>query len=126
MPKKENLTPAALAEKRQSRFLFTCVANILYIIPCLSCLAMAILLDGFSAPFGIAVGTMLLNLPVSLIAINRYNKKTGRMLVIALAAVLMAMHVVCCPLLGAWYIIMAPSFVLCCLMIAWSDVVVNH
>lgn len=126
MPQKKNLTPAELAEKKQNRFVFACVANILYIIPCLSCLAMGILLDGFSSPFIIAAVTMLANLPVSLVILNRYNKKTGRSLVILLSAVVMVLHLVTCPLLGAWYIIMAPSFVLYCLIIAWSEIVVNH
>lgn len=125
MPKK-NLTPAELTEKKQNRFIFACVANILYIIPCLSCLAMAILLDGFTAPFGVAIVIMLANIPVSLIALNRYNKKTGRNLVVILSAVLLLLHLAACPLLGAWYIIMAPSFILYCLIIAWSEIIVNH
>ena len=125
---KKNSTPspAELREKRQSRFIFTAVANILYIIPCLSCMAMAILLEGFTPSFIAALAVMLLNLPVCLIVISRYNKKSGRKAVIALAAVMLALHVICCPLVGVWYIVMAPSFVLYCLMIAWSDVVGNH
>lgn len=125
MPKK-NLTSAQQAEKKQNRFLFACIANILYIIPCLSCLAMAILIDGFSTPYIIAIVTMIANLPVSLVILNRYKKKTGRNLIILLSVIIMLLHIISCPLLGTWYIIMAPSFVLYCLIIAWSEIVVNH
>ena len=126
MAQKKNVSAAAELEKKQTRFAFACVANILYIIPCLSCLAMGILIDGFSPKFIFAIATMLLNLPSSLIILNLYKKKTGRPAAIAVCGVLLALHLVCCPIMGAWYIIMAPSFILFCLIIAWSDIIVNH
>ena len=126
MPQKKPLSTAEQAEKRQTRFAFACVANILYIIPCLSCLAMGILIDGFAPQFIAAIVTMLLNLPASLIILNLYKKKSGRMTAVVICAVMLALHLVCCPLLGAWYIIMAPSFILYCLIIAWSEIIVNH
>lgn len=122
MPKK---TPdlTAAAEKKQSRFAFCCVANILYIIPCLSCLAMGIMLDGFKGAFILALVTMLLNLPASLLILNQYKKKKSRTPTIAISIVMLAMHLISAPVVGTWYIIMAPSFVLYCLIIAWSDVI---
>ena len=126
MAQKKVPQAAAELEKKQTRFAFACVANILYIIPCLSCLAMGILIDGFSPKFIFAIVTMLLNLPASLIILNFYKKKSGRSAAIAICGVLLALHLVCCPVVGAWYIIMAPSFVLYCLIIAWSEIIVNH
>ena len=126
MAQKKSLTAAQLAEKRQTRFAFACVANILYIIPCLSCLAMAVLIDGFVPSFVIAIVTMLLNLPVSLVILDLYKKKKGRGIAIILCAVMLVLHLVCCMMIGAWYIIMAPSFILYCLIIAWSEIILNH
>lgn len=122
MPKKSpNLTDQT--EKKQNRFAFCCIANILYIIPCLSCLAMAIMLDGFKLPFIFAIVTMVLNLPVSLIILNQYKKKKSRTPTVAVSIVMLALHLITAPVVGTWYIIMAPSFVLYCLIIAWSDVI---
>lgn len=121
--KKNNIDLNAQAEKKQTRFIFACVANILYIIPCLSCLAMGVMLDGFSSSFILAIITMVLNLPASIVILNRYKKKANRPLCIAISAAVMVMHIISAPLLGAWYIIMSPSFVLYCLIIAWSDVI---
>jgi len=126
MAAKKPLTSREQAEKRRTRFAFACVANILYIIPCLSCLAMGVLIDGFKPVFIFAIVTMLLNLPVSLVILHLYKKKSGRMAAVMICAVMLVMHLVCCTLIGAWYIIMAPSFVLYCLIIAWSEIIVNH
>lgn len=122
----KNTDLSAQSEKKQNRFVFACVANILYIIPCLSCLAMGILLDGFGGSFVFAIVTMVLNLPASLIFLNMYKKKKGRMTCTVISAVIMLLHIVSIFFIGTWYLIMAPSFLLYCLIIAWSDVVENH
>lgn len=119
-----DLTEAS--EKKQNRFVFCCIANILYIIPCLSCLGMGIMLDGFTGSFIFALVTMVLNLPASLIILNQFKKKQGRTLTIVVSAVVIAMHLISAPLIGTWYIIMAPSFVLYCLIIAWSGVITTR
>ena len=126
MDEKKPLSSAAQAEKRQTRFAFACVANILYIIPCLSCLAMGVLIDGFVPTFIFAIVTMILNLPASLVILNLYKKKSGRMTAVIICALMLILHLVCCPLIGVWYIIMAPSFILYCLIIAWSEIITNH
>lgn len=84
---------------------------------------MAIMLDGFKLPFIFAIVTMVLNLPVSLIILNQYKKKKSRTPTVAVSIVMLALHLITAPVVGTWYIIMAPSFVLYCLIIAWSDVI---
>ncbi len=123
---KNNLPDAAALEKRQTRFLFPCVANILYVIPCLCCLGMGILSDGFTPAYIFAIVTVLLALPTSFFAIFAYKQKKFRGLVILLNAVVIACHVGVCLLIGAWYVIMAPALLLLLLMIAFSGIITKH
>ena len=114
------------AEKKNTRYIFACVANILYIMPCILCLAFGILSDGFSAPFLLAIVTALLAIPVAFTGLYCYKIKRGRAAVLALAAVQLGMHVVSAFLVTTWYLILAPAFLLTLVLIASSGVIANH
>ena len=113
-------------EKIITRYIFACVANILYVMPGIMCLAFGILSDGFSAPFLIAIITALLAVPTAFTGLYCYKIKKGRPAVLALAAVQLVMHVVSAFLVTAWYLILAPAFLLTLLLIATSKVIENH
>ena len=113
-------------EKATTRYIFACVANILYVMPGIMCLAFGILSDGFSAPFLIAIVTALLAVPTAFTGLYCYKIKKGRPAVLALAAVQLVMHVVSAFLVTAWYLILAPAFLLTHLLIATSKVIENH
>ncbi len=121
------LTDNTASEKKQTRFLFTCVANILYVIPCLMSLAVTVMYDGGLKPASIiALITTVLAIPFALYVMRLFNKRTGRMTAILCSGVMIVLHLVCAVLLGAWYIVMAPAMILDILMIIWSDIIVNH
>ncbi|MBO4933208.1 MAG: hypothetical protein J6N32_10405 [Clostridia bacterium] len=113
-------------EKIITRYIFACVANILYVMPGIMCLAFGILSDGFSAPFLIAIITALLAVPTAFTGLYCYKIKKGRPAVLAVAAVQLAMHVVSACLVTAWYLILAPAFILTLILIATSKVIENH
>ena len=113
-------------EKANTRYIFSCVANILYIMPSIMCLAFGILSDGFSASFLIAIITVLLALPVAFTGLYCYKQHKGRMLVLTLAAVQLVLHIVSACLITTWYLILAPAFILTLVLIASSKVIENH
>jgi len=113
-------------EKANTRYVFACVANVLYIMPSLMCLAFGILSDGFSTPFLIAIITALLGIPVAFTGLYCYKLHKGRMIVLALAAVQLVMHIVSAVLITTWYLILAPAFILTLVLIASSKVIENH
>jgi hypothetical protein len=113
-------------EKINTRYIFACVANILYVMPGIMCLAFGILSDGFSAPFLIAIVTALLAVPTAFTGLYCYKIKKGRPVVLAVAAVQLVMHVVSACLVTAWYLILAPAFILTLILIATSKVIENH
>lgn len=114
------------AEKANSRYIFACVANILYVMPGLMCLAFGILSDGFSASFLIAILTALLGIPVAFTGLYCYKQHKGRPIVLALAAVQLIMHIVSASLITTWYLILSPAFILTLLLVAYSRVIENH
>ena len=124
--KNSNLPDAAALEKRQNRYLFTCIANILYVIPCLCCLGMGILTDGFTPAYIFAIVTVLLALPAAFFALFAYKQKKFRGIVILINTVVMVCHVGVCLLIGAWYVILSPAFLLLALMIAFSGIITEH
>lgn len=113
-------------EKANTRYIFACVANILYIAPCIMCLAFGILSDGFSNSFIIALVTAVLAAPVSFTGLYCYRKRSGRNVVIFLSAILLVCHVISAIFITSWYIILAPSFVLTLVLVATSKVIENH
>ena len=124
--KKQTPSAKTPAEKRQTVFLFTCIGGILYVVPCLSALFLGIMTDGMSPAFILAIVTVVLGIPNSLFAMHAFSKRKYRGIVIACDAVLLVLHLVTLPLLGAWYFILSPAFILLALMIAFSDVIVRH
>ncbi len=118
--------PQSAAEKANSRYIFACVANILYVMPGLMCLAFGILSDGFSTSFLIAIITAVLGIPVAFTGLYCYKQHKGRMLVLALSAVQLVMHLVSAYLVTTWYLILAPAFILTLVLVASSKVIENH
>lgn len=114
------------AEKANSRYVFACVANILYVMPGLMCLAFGILSDGFSAAFLTAIITAVLGIPVAFTGLYCYKQHKGRPMVLALAAVQLVMHLVSAYLVTTWYLILAPAFILTLVLVASSKVIENH
>lgn len=122
--KKASLPPEQ--EKAVNRYVFTCIGMILYIIPCLSCLGIGIASEGsFTPPFLLAFAVELLSIPVGLMGIYAMKKKPLLRWKNLLAAVTLVLHVLCAVTLGVWYVIMAPTFLLLALNIAWSSSVKN-
>ena len=124
--RKPQPAPQSAAEKANTRYIFACVANILYVMPGLMCLAFGILSDGFSTPFLIAIVTALLGIPVAFTGLYCYKQHKGRMIVLALAAVQLVMHIVTASLITTWYLILAPAFILTLILVAYSRVIENH
>lgn len=131
MKQQQNKRPApasvqSASEKANSRYVFACVANILYVMPGLMCLAFGILSDGFSSAFLIAVITAVLALPVAFTGLYCYKQHKGRTVVLAMAAVQLVMHLVSAYLVTTWYLILAPAFILTLILAASSKVIENH
>lgn len=114
------------AEKANSRYIFACVAGILYVMPGLMCLAFGILSDGFSTAFLTAILTAVFGLPVAFTGLYCYKQRRGRPLVLALSAVQLILHIVSASLITTWYIILAPAFILTLVLVVYSRVIENH
>lgn len=131
MKQQQNKRPAqasgqSAAEKANSRYIFACVANILYVMPGLMCLAFGILSDGFSSAFLIAIITAVLGIPVAFTGLYCYKQHKGRPIVLALSAVQLGMHVLSASLVTTWYLILLPAFILTLVLVANSKVIENH
>ena len=112
-------------ERRQVWFLFSCIGNILYVIPCLMSLSFAMLADGIMPPMILATATTLLGIPAAFVGISCYKKKR-RTPVICAAAVMIALHIVSAVFNRIWYFVMLPSLVLFVLMTILSDVIITE
>lgn len=124
--KAKSVTPTSASgkDKPLNRFVFACIGMILYIMPCLSCLGIGVVSEGGISPvFIFAFVLELLSIPVGLLGINSIKRPQLHTWCIISAAVLLALHIVCAVFLGVWYLIMAPTFILLALYIAWSSVV---
>jgi len=110
-------------EKRQNRFIFCCIGLILYTMPCMSCLMVPILTEGFTPAMISALVTVFAGVAAGFIGMNRFKAKKGRAVIILTAAVILALHIFTAALIGAWYIIIAPELILLVLLVIWSDVV---
>lgn len=96
----------------------------MYIMPCLSCLGIGMVSEGGLSPaFILAIVVELLSIPAGLLGIQTIKKPVLRRWSNLFAAVLMALHALCATQLLIWYLIMAPTFILLALFIAWSGVV---
>lgn len=120
------LPDSTASEKRQTRFMFTCVANILYLIPSLMSLGISIMYEGVTPGGILGIITSVLAVPFALFVMRLYKKKSGRRTAVLCAAGMIVLHLVCAAFLRGWYIIMSPAMILDALMIAWSDVIENH
>ncbi len=115
-PPKKATTPTeptkTPAEKRRDRYVFACVALILYVMPAVSCLGMVYLTGGGVKSMIIGMILSVLAVPLGLTGMYFYKKQKGRLLMAGLCCLMAAGHVVCAVLLGGWYLVMAPHFVL--------------
>ncbi len=105
-------------EKIAARYMFACIAGILYIAPCMMCLAFGVMTEGFSAKFIAAFITAALALPVSLMGLSCYKRHKGRTLLTACVFVQIAAHLVTAFLITTWYLILAPALVLSLILLA--------
>lgn len=109
-------TPAAPAktpaEKRRDRFVFACVALILYVMPAVSCLGMVYATGGSVQNMAVGMIVSVLAVPLGLLGMALYKKQKGRVLMGAACVLLAAGHIVSAVLLGGWYLVMVPHFVL--------------
>lgn len=113
---KQNTAPAAPqktpAEKMRDRFIFACVALILYVMPAVTCLGMIYATGGSLQNMVIGMIVSVLAVPLGLLGMYFYKKQSGRLLMGALCVLLAAGHILSAVLLGGWYLMMAPHFVL--------------
>ena len=107
-------------EKRDTRFIFSCVAGILYVVPSMSCLAFGIMSDGMSNKFILTIATLLFSLPISFLGMYLYRKKTGRAILIPICVLHILMHVTSLVLCSTWYLILLPDLVLTVIILTHS------
>ena len=114
--KKQNTPPAAPqktpAEKMRDRYIFACVALILYVMPAVTCLGMIYATGGSLQNMVIGMIVSVLAVPLGLTGMYFYKKQSGRLLMGAFCVLLAAGHILSAVLLGGWYLMMAPHFVL--------------
>lgn len=122
---KKPMSAKEAKEKAVNRYVFICLGLIMYIMPCISCLAIGIMSDGggISPAFVFAIVVEVLSVPLGLLGINAMKKTFLRKWCVVIAAVLLVMHIVSAVMITTWYVIMAPTFVLLALFIPWSAVV---
>lgn len=113
---KQNTPPAAPqktpAEKMRDRYIFACVALILYVMPAVTCLGMIYATGGSLQNMVIGMIVSVLAVPLGLTGMYFYKKQSGRLLMGAFCVLLAAGHILSAVLLGGWYLMMAPHFVL--------------
>ncbi len=124
--KNQNLPQTPPSEKANSRYIFGCVANILYVMPCMMCLAFGVMTTGFTPAFLLAFIAAAMAIPVGFTGLYCYKQHKGRGIVLALAFVQMALHVVAVVLVTNWYLILAPAFVLTVVLVANVKVIEHH
>ncbi len=124
--KKQNLPQTSPNEKANTRYIFGCVANILYVMPCMMCLAFGVMTAGFTPVFILAFVAAAMAVPVGFVGMYCYKEHKGRGFVLALAFVQLALHVVSAVLVTTWYLILAPAFVLTVILVANVKVIENH
>ena len=109
IPQTPQKTPA---EKRRDRFVFACVALILYVMPAVTCLGMVYATGGSVQHMAIGMVVSVLAVPLGLLGMALYKKQKGRLLMAAACLLLSAGHILSAVLLGGWYMVMVPHFVL--------------
>ena len=116
LPQKQSTAPQtpvkSPAEKMRDRYIFACVALILYVMPAVTCLGMIYATGGNIQDMLIGMVVSLLTVPLGLVGMSFYKKQSGRLLMGGLCVLLACGHIVSAVLLGGWYLIMVPHFVL--------------
>ena len=110
-------------EKRLNRFLFPCIAHILYVIPCFMGMFILVFQAGNTAISILSAVTVVAAIPVSFFGISCLKKHSGRLIAVALAGAVIILHIICASYLGVRYIILSPALVLLVLFIIFSGVI---
>ena len=111
-PQKPAAPEKTPAEKRRDRFVFACVALILYVMPAVTCLGMVYATGGSVQAMAAGMVVSVLAVPLGLLGMALYRKQKGRMLMAAACMLLAAGHILSAVLLGGWYLVMIPHFIL--------------
>ena len=120
--KKTTQTPPAPVqtpeEKCRNRYLFGALGQILYAMPSLALIGM-IYVMGAALPGLIAAAvTVVCGIAVGFVALSLMKKNRGRTLLTALCFAAIVPHVVSLLLLGGWYAILLPAFLLDMLLLS--------
>ena len=111
-PQKPAAPAKTPAEKRRDRFVFACVALILYVMPAVTCLGMVYATGGSVQNMAVGMIVSVLAVPLGLLGMALYKKQKGRLLMAAACMLLAAGHILSAVLLGGWYLVMVPHFIL--------------
>lgn len=112
VPQKPAAPAKTPAEKRRDRFVFACVALILYVMPAVTCLGMVYATGGSVQNMAVGMIVSVLAVPLGLLGMALYKKQKGRILMAAACMLLAAGHILSAVLLGGWYLVMVPHFIL--------------
>lgn len=111
-PQKPAAPAKTPAEKRRDRFVFACVALILYVMPAVTCLGMVYATGGGVQAMAVGMVVSVLAVPLGLLGMALYKKQKGRILMAAACMLLAAGHILSAVLLAGWYLVMVPHFIL--------------
>lgn len=105
-------------EKCRSRYLFGALGQILYAMPSLALVGMIYVMGAALPGLIAAVVTVLMGIAVGFAALACMKKNRGRMLLSALCFAAVVPHVISLLLLGGWYAILLPAFLLDMLLLS--------
>lgn len=109
--------------KTEQRFVFSCAAGMLYIMPSVMCLLFGMMTEGFSYKFVIAFITAGMAFPPAIVGLNAYKKHKNRSLVYALIILQLIAHLIAGYFLTTWYIILLPAAILALMMCVTAKVI---
>lgn len=107
-----------MEEKLRTRYVFGALGQILYAMPAFALLGMVFVMGGSVA--GIVVGgvTVLYGIAVGFMALSLIRKNKGKKLLTALCFTALLPHVASLLLLGGWYAVLLPIFLLDMLLLS--------
>jgi len=115
VPQKPQKNPE---ESRQNRYVFGCIGMILYIIPCISCLGLGYVMGKPAGSMILGAVVTLLSIPLGLLGLHCFKKRSGRKLMGLICALIAMVHVFCAFSMGGWYLVMLPLFILILLCVS--------
>lgn len=112
-------------EKCRNRYLFGALGQILYAMPSLALVGM-IYVMGAALPGLIAAAiTVLMGIAIGFAALALMKKNRGRLLLTVLCFAAIVPHIASLLLLGGWYAILLPSFLLDMLLLSGVKTIGN-